>query len=183
MHERWKRFYHGAYEVSNLGKIRNYKSKKILRVGPNKNGYYRVRVSYKYIKASFMVHVLVARAFIGPSPFEGFAFEYKYDFAVPTKFDVNHKDLDKSNNKWDNLEWLTRLGNMQHAVINGVHFGPSKGMANMGEANGMSKLSDKDVDTIKYLWKTGKYSQIELSDKFNITKNYVCSIVNGKVKR
>jgi hypothetical protein len=46
------------------------------------------------------VHRLVAAAFIGP---------------CPDGMQVNHKDLDKSNNHFNNLEYVTSQGNMAHA--------------------------------------------------------------------
>ena len=38
----------------------------------------------------------------------------------PDEMQVNHKDCNKLNNKLSNLEWVTRSGNMQHAIDNGL---------------------------------------------------------------
>lgn len=112
MKERWKHFHRGYYEVSNKGRVRNSQTKQVLRIGPNKAGYVRVRVCVNYVKDTYMVHCLVARKFIGPCP-EG--------------KEVNHKDLDKGNNYYKNLEYMTRSKNIQHAIVHGVHFGWRKG--------------------------------------------------------
>lgn len=36
------------------------------------------------------------------------------------KLQVNHKDLDKKNNHYMNLEWVTHVENMRHARVNGA---------------------------------------------------------------
>lgn len=55
--------------------------------------------SLVFNKNSYRVHRLVAQAFI-PNP--------------ENKPFVNHKDLNKKNNNHNNLEWVTRLGNVEH---------------------------------------------------------------------
>jgi len=63
-------------------------------------------------RVSKKVHRLVASTYI-PNP-------YRFP-------QVNHKDLDKSNNSISNLEWVTNKKNMEHAVKNGVFKGPRIG--------------------------------------------------------
>ena len=46
-----------------------------------------------------MIHRLVAEAFLD---------------RLPGQKEVNHKDLDRHNNKVDNLEWVTHSENIQH---------------------------------------------------------------------
>ena len=48
------------------------------------------------------VHSLVANAFV-PGKFEG--------------AEINHKDTNKENNCWDNLEWVTRKENQYYQYI------------------------------------------------------------------
>ena len=45
---------------------------------------------------------------------------------VPDGFEINHMDLDKSNNVIENLELVTHKRNIQHAVENGIKLGPKK---------------------------------------------------------
>jgi hypothetical protein len=96
--------YEGYYQVSNIGRIKSLERKgrskdKILNIYINSNGYSFVRLS-KFNKASNKtIHVMVARAFI-PNPES-----YKT---------VNHKDLDKTNNHFNNLEWCSYKQNTRH---------------------------------------------------------------------
>ena len=62
-------------------------------------GYIYVSLEYKSKKRKCGVHILVAESFVD-GWFEG--------------AEVNHKDLNKLNNKWDNLEWVTRSENQIH---------------------------------------------------------------------
>ena len=72
-----------------------------------------------------MVHRLVMETF---SPIKG-----------SENLQVNHKDGNKENNSINNLEWVTNMENMQHAIRNNltrkVH----------GEEVGGVKLTERDV--------------------------------------
>lgn len=87
------------YEVSNLGKVRNKTTGKILRYQMNKthNGYARVTMSGK----RDYVHRIVAGSF--------------YDCDLED-MQVNHLDGNKLNNSLGNLEVCTRKENMAHMV-------------------------------------------------------------------
>jgi hypothetical protein len=101
MEEIWKDIpnYEGYYQISNLGRVksianRNKKSRKkdIYKVFVKAKGYSEVGL-YKDGKSKyFLVHRLVAKAFI-PNPLN--------------KPCVNHKDCIKTNNRVDNLEWCS----------------------------------------------------------------------------
>ena len=100
-----------GYQVSNLGRVRSvdrtlylvnrwgdvkprrYKGK-IRSIHQYPNGYYAFTYRKQGIRKieNKLVHRLVAKAFV-PGWFEG---------AV-----VNHKDENKANNRFDNLEWVT----------------------------------------------------------------------------
>jgi hypothetical protein len=97
--EQWKSIENFEnYEISNFGNVRNRVSNKILKLN-KKSGYYYINLTKNKIKKSFIVHRLVALAFI-ENP--------------ENKSDVNHKDKNKLNNHITNLEWNTRKENNLH---------------------------------------------------------------------
>jgi hypothetical protein len=85
------------YEVSNLGRVRNNKTGRILKAS-KKGGYYSLRLSCSKPK-NYFVHQLVAQAFI-PN--------------LENKPQVNHIDKNGLNNKVNNLEWVTNKENSIH---------------------------------------------------------------------
>lgn len=99
--EIWKDIssYEGYYQISNFGNIRNTKTQKILLGDTNNIGYRRVTL-YSPVKKRFFIHRLVALHFC-----EG----------ASEDLVVNHIDGDKTNNKAENLEWVTRSQNDLHA--------------------------------------------------------------------
>ena len=100
MTEFWKEVRdHPKYEVSNIGRVRNKKTGKMLSQSLNHpNGYMRVGLDRKH----YYVHRLVADSF--------------YD-GDHTKMDVNHIDGNKLNNELPNLEWTMKKDNIEHEVI------------------------------------------------------------------
>lgn len=71
-----------------------------------KTNYSKVNFSYKGVYRYFMVHRLVAFAWLGIPPFYH-------------KLVINHKDGNKLNNHVDNLEWVTKALNNRHAYTTG----------------------------------------------------------------
>lgn len=87
------------YEVSNLGKVRNIKSGKVLKPQLNRNGYL-MHLLYENNKQKHLyLHRIIAIAFID-NPEE--------------KPCVNHIDENKLNNDLSNLEWCTVKENNIH---------------------------------------------------------------------
>lgn len=92
------------YEISDFGNFRN-KLGKNLRLNINKRGYYYCNISTKGLVTKVKIHRLVASYFV----------------ANPNNKDtVNHKDGNKLNNHYSNLEWLTRKENIQHGYTNNL---------------------------------------------------------------
>lgn len=110
--------YEGAYQVSNLGRVKNVErgihgasdSIRIIRERirvqrTSRNGYKMTILSKDNKQKNCTIHRLVALAFI-PNPNN-----------LP---EVNHIDGDKSNNNSSNLEWTDRSGNNSHALRTGL---------------------------------------------------------------
>lgn len=96
------------YEVSNMGKIRslNYRHTgevKELRLRVDKDGYLRVTLSKSGKQKRCGIHRLVAYAFIpNDNPTE--------------KTEVNHLNEIKTDNRVENLEWVTCKQNNNHGT-------------------------------------------------------------------
>lgn len=104
------------YEVSSTGLVRSidryikyssgvtrFHKGRILVQSPDKDGYLRVGLHAQKTNKNFGVHRLVAQAFIKNDNPE-------------TKVCVNHKDENKSNNVYTNLEWCTTYYNNHYGV-------------------------------------------------------------------
>jgi len=106
--------YNGIYEVSNKGTIRTDKDKttytkgigvrhwkqRIMKLKTDKSGYKRATLWKNGKGKDFLVHRLVAIAFISnPKGYEL----------------INHRDGNPSNNNVSNLEWTDYHGNLIHA--------------------------------------------------------------------
>lgn len=99
MKEIWKNSIVENYAISNLGRIKNLKTNRIIKPDKEEKGYCRLSVKINGIKKHFPVHRLVAIAFI-PNPLN--------------KSQVDHIDCDKTNNRVDNLRWVSNKENSNY---------------------------------------------------------------------
>ena len=98
--------YEGVYQVSNLGRVKslNYHrsgKEKIMTPNLTKKGYLRIRLMSNGKTERYLVHRLVAQAFIPNHQ---------------NKPQVNHIDGNPSNNCVDNLEWCTNKENCNNPI-------------------------------------------------------------------
>lgn len=132
--EQWKEVadYEGLYRVSNLGNIirsKKYLNSKDTPLRPSVvSHYHRVTLCKNGVKRGFLVHRVVAQAFIG----------------IPDGFVVNHKNGNKTDNRVENLEVVTPTENERHKWD----------VLGTG-AKSSSKITQSDADEIRRLRKSG----------------------------
>lgn len=148
--ERWKPIEgHEGYLISDYGRAMNGRLNRELRPCLTSSG-------YKYIKCgdkNICIHKAVANAFI-PKPESG-----------GKRLVIHHKDGDRGNNHYTNLEWLTDVKHLQiHDASERVRRAKQERIAgedengkvrvwqSKAEAQAYFGLS-KDEFTLSYLWK------------------------------
>lgn len=160
MKEVWKNVigYEGLYEVSSLGNIYSNISKKILKINRNKDGYLSIELWNKGKNKRCKIHRLVAIAFIC-NPLN--------------KREVNHKNGIKSDNRIQNLEWVTKSENEKHAYRTGLKY-------NKGEKHSQNILKENDIPFIIDLLRNKVMYDREIGELFGVTRKTINKIKLGK---
>ena len=134
-----KQYKDTPYYITEDGRVWSEKSQKFL-AQHLRNGYLSVML-YIPLPKRFNVHRLVAETFIDN---------------IESKPCVNHINTDKTDNRVENLEWVTHLENSKHSV--------------------------RKTDWVGVLDMLNKgYSQYEVADAFGITQGAVSYIKRSKL--
>lgn len=159
--EIWKDYIYN-YQVSNLGRVKNKRSGRILKLNKTGRGYLSVVVSLGSSKKTkcIRVHRAVAELFI-PNPNN-----------LPQ---VNHINGDKTCNEYWNLEWCDNSFNIKHAYKIGLR------QKKYGKFNHNSKLTREDVEYIRQNCKPRdqKYGIRALSRKYKVDKETIRDALYG----
>ncbi len=169
----WLEGYKGVLEVSDAGNVRRSayayeamnrwrtlmntrKPDKILSPYIEKNGYPTVAVQINGRRKKFAIHRLVARAFVG---------------GYGATLTVNHINGIKTDNRADNLEWVTRARNTAHAW--------EAGLVNLrAESNPNAKLTSGQVRIMRRLLAMGATAG-ELATLARVSPSLVDKIAKG----
>jgi hypothetical protein len=147
---KWKKVPGYLVEVTKYGDVRDLFTGAIKNQYVTNKGYLTTNVKTNNDERKVRrIHQLVALAWIGP---------------CPPDHEVNHKDLNKKNNYYKNLEWVTSKENHLHAIRHGIRYG---------------KLHKKQVLKIIKLRKKGLLLK-EIAKRFDIDIAHVSVIVNKK---
>ena len=157
------------YLISKCGtKVFNTKTNKYLFISNREkttdNTYKVVTLKIGNIYKKFYIHRLVADTYI----------ENEYNLPI-----INHKDGDKSNNHYLNLEWCTYSHNLSHAYKLGAKIFTEK------QRNGLNKVHENEITYIKVInTLTGEIfkSITEASKSINTHKTVLARKLRGKTK-
>jgi hypothetical protein len=170
MIEEWRDVagYEGRYQVSSLGRVKSLdrvvRTKDgrlfslrgiVLRDSPGTHGYPMLDLSKNGQRKRIGVHIIVARAFIGPTP--------------PGQ-EVRHQDGDRLNRRADNLEYGTRSQNQLDRNRHGTD--------NRGERNGNARVTIAQVKEIRSL--CGSIPQHEIARLYGISQQTISGIATRK---
>lgn len=143
------------YLITQDGKVFNIKKETEISQCKSRKGYLKVNLYIRGKNKLVFVHRLVANKYI-PNP--------------ENKPQINHKDGNKTNNFYKNLEWCTQKENMHHAMKNGLR------ADRKGEKNTFSKFTNKQVLNIRKLYNNGEKIKI-IARNHNVSYSAIYFII------
>lgn len=164
--EIWKdiKDYKGLYQINNFSRVkslpRNTTNGGILKTAKNSSGYLMISLCKNGKKKHVYIHRIIAKTFI-PNP--------------KNKPCINHKNGIKTDNRLENLEWVTYQENAIHSYKNGlqkIQRGSDRGR--------VAKLNEKKVKEIRRLYVIKNYSQRQIALKYSLSQSNISHIINYK---
>lgn len=128
------------YEVSDQGRIRAARSKRLRKLDKDRHGYPVIKLcAGRGMRRKIAVHQLVLAAFVGPRP---------------PSCEVRHLNDIRDDNRLSNLAFGTRSENMYDAVRNGSHNRASRNACCRGheylDGTHQVRLNKKNGRTFRY---------------------------------
>ena len=145
------------YSASSLGNIRREtpkrgtNRKRHLRVTRLSSGYPYLSITRNRTRKNFFVHRLVLEAFVGPPP--------------TPQHECNHKNGIRSDNRIENLEWVTRKQNMRHS------FEILGRQTLKGSRHNKAKFSDDQIADIRQ--SPSSISNKELASQYGVSHSTI----------
>lgn len=143
------------YAVSDAGNVYSYRRKKLLSGFPAGAGYLQVTLADLPRRQRVYLHVLVAEAFLPAKP--------------GPRFEINHINLEKTDNRAVNLQWVPHDRNQRHAAENGRMQKPKQ-----------RKLS---VEQVRWVRTNRDGSAHKMADQLGVTSIVIYQIWNGLTYR
>jgi len=170
--EVWKDIsgFEGYYQISDSGRVKsldrtvrqrngiNLIKGRFLKPSINKGGYEYLSLCKEGSQKTYVIHRLVGVEFVSNPQ---------------NKPQINHINGIKTDNRAENLEWVTNQENQQHASKIGLRDN-SKGINHP-----LSKLTEADVLEIRS--NILNKSRLELSIEFGVSKTVINQIINRKM--
>jgi hypothetical protein len=177
--------YEGLYKVNRQGDIKNVRTGKLMAQTTGPTGYSVLKLSKGGRQTGISVHRIVLEAFTKK--------------ALPKGIQVKHKNGNKTDNSFGNLE-------PEYTLLPGYGLGvektpdipktiskaakspeskvtPIRERANGGREVGFRKLSPRQVTAIETMLKTTNVRQYKIAETFNVSKSTVSSINKGTYKK
>ena len=147
-----------AYRVSDVGVIINRRGK-ILKPAYDRHGYLFVALHKNGKQKLERIHTLILNAFVELRPIGK---------------ECNHINGTRDDNRLENLEWVTRVGNIKNAIERGTY-------NKRGGNNAMAKLKDNEVWLIRKILSYGVIKQLFIAKIFKVSEATISMIKNNNI--
>jgi hypothetical protein len=147
------------YAVSRTGQVWSIPRNRALKQTRNRRGYLHVTLYVGGRPKNYLVHRLIAAAWIGP---------------IPDGYEVNHRNGKKNQNDVNNLEIVTPQENREHALRHGL--------IRRGADNPRARLTEASVKSIRLRAAAGETIR-RLAREADVAEKTISLVINRKTWR